>query len=135
MYHSVKHTGRGHDICTAFRMADRDPVHEVERGVVVDVRPAGTVAYDAAVAVIGIFACTDIGYHHHAGNMFLDRPYCLLHDPVFCICTTGPGIFQFGDPEEEHRMDTLIIQGPCMHTDPPGRVPELAGHRTDRFRL
>src|SRR2546428_826836 len=82
-------TGCNH-VCPSPRMAHCLPRQVVERHIVVDVRPAGSLAHHTAMAMVRVLTKTDIRDHQQLGRSDrLDRPHCLLHDATFVVPTVG----------------------------------------------
>ena len=133
--HAVQHAGRGNDIGPALGMADRDPVHQFERGIVEEVHAAPGLADDPAVPVIGVFAGTDIGDDNHLRDFCLDPADCLLDNAVRDHTQNRlPASLSFGMPKSRTARIPCFQRSCGNRRDPADRVPELAGHRLDRAR-
>ena len=74
---------------------------QLQRAVIIDV----TVFDNAAVAMVGVFAQTDVGHNQKAGNLFFDSADRLLHDAGVRIGLRAHGIFVFGNAEKNNCRD------------------------------
>jgi hypothetical protein len=75
---------------------------EVEGGVVPDLVPLD----DAAMAVGGVLAETDVGDHEELAALAAYRANGLLHDAVVGVPLRAEGILPLGQAEEDHARDS-----------------------------
>ena len=116
-------------------MAGRLAGQQLERGVVVDVDPAGRFRQHAAVAMIGVLAKTDVGDDQHVGGSFgrLDRA---LDDSLLAVRIAAQRILAIGNAEQDHSAQAQV--GGCLdlfgrligrELAMAGQVPRSAGAR------
>ena len=80
-------------------VGQRGPGQEIQRGVVVDGMPFD----DAAMAVIGVFAQTDIGNDHQIRQFVLDLADGPLHDAFFGVSLGAQRVFLVRQAKENDR--------------------------------
>ena len=83
--HAVHHAAGSDDVGPGLGVADGLLAEQLERGVVVDIHPAGVVVDHAAVAVIGVFAEADVGDDEQVRRGVLRRLHRLLDDAAVAV--------------------------------------------------
>ncbi len=102
---------------------------QIERRVVVDV----TIANDAAVAMAGVFAETDIGDDDEVRCRVLERTHCVLHDAGIVVRLGTFFVLRCRQPEDQHRGYAKRLEIVSLARYLVERDPKLARHRLDLF--
>ena len=75
---SIHHVGRRHHVRSGLNVRQRRTLQQLERQVVDNVLPL----HDSAMAVVSIFAQTDVGDHDKPWRCLFDGAHGLLHRAV-----------------------------------------------------
>ena len=104
-HHAVHHAAGGDHVGPGPGVDHGLPGEQLQRGVVVDVHPAGDSLERPAMAVVGVLAEADVGDHQQLRRGLLGDPDRLLHDPVVARAADARGVLVLGDAEEDDPRD------------------------------
>ncbi len=102
----VHHVGRGNDVGTGHRLADRGAGKQAKRPIIVHL-PADQ---NAAMPMVGVFAGADIRDHQDIRRVPFDGSNRLLHDPIGVVGAAARRILLGWDPKEQHGTDAEFGQ-------------------------
>ena len=104
---AVHHVAGGDDVCAGLGLADGGAGQEFEGGVVVDFEAVAAFNDDAAVAVAGVLAETDVGDEDQlpGGVGAAQGAQGLLNDAAFFPCAGAVLVLGFGQAEEQEAAE------------------------------
>ena len=122
---AVHHVGWRDDVGTCGGVRDGGANKLIHRRIVHDL----IVPDDAAVAMVGVFAQTDVGHHEDARQFAFERAHGILHGRFRVVGGRSDVVFMIGEPEEEDASNAVGLRRSGFFHRFIDRELADAGHR------